>query len=136
MCVLILFLRNQSSKAMPYKEKETEKLYWTIGEVAKMFDVNTSLIRFWEKEFDIIKPHKNKKGNRLFTKGDIDKFKEIFQLVKERGYTLDGARKELKASGKNKVLESEIAAPIVDNTEVIDKLTAIRQQLVSMHDKL
>ncbi len=136
MCVLILLLRNQSIKDMPYKEKETEKLYWTIGEVAKMFGVNTSLIRFWEKEFDIIKPHKNKKGNRLFTKGDIDKFKEIFHLVKDRGYTLDGARKELKASGKNKPEATETIAPVVDNTEAIAKLQAIREQLVELKDKL
>jgi len=59
---------------MPYKEQKVEKLFYSIGEVADMFKVNTSLIRFWEKEFDIIKPKKNKKGNRLFTKEDIDNF--------------------------------------------------------------
>jgi len=67
---------------MPYKEKKVEKLYYTIGEVAEMFNVNTSLIRFWEKDFDIIKPKKNKKGNRLFTKEDIDHFHIIYHLVK------------------------------------------------------
>ena len=64
---------------------KSTKLYYSIGEVAKMFDVNTSLIRFWEGEFDIIKPKKNKKGNRLFTQADVDNFHVIFHLVKERG---------------------------------------------------
>jgi len=70
---------------MPYKEKKIEKVYYTIGEVAEMFDVNTSLIRYWEKEFDVIKPKKNNKGNRLFTKQDIDNFHLIYNLVKVRG---------------------------------------------------
>ncbi len=81
---------------MPYKEKETVKLYYSIGEVAKMFDVNASLIRFWEKEFDIIKPKKNKKGDRMFTQADVDNFRIIYHLVKERGYTLQGAKEKLK----------------------------------------
>ena len=77
---------------MPYKEPKIEKLFYSIGEVADMFKVNTSLIRFWEKEFDIIKPKKNKKGNRLFTKEDIENFHIIYHLVKERGMTLKGAK--------------------------------------------
>ncbi len=81
---------------MPYKEAKIEKLYYSIGEVAEMFHVNTSLIRFWEKEFDIIKPKKNKKGNRLFTKQDIDNFHIIYHLVKENGMTLKGAKKKLR----------------------------------------
>ena len=89
---------------MPYKEKETSRLYYTIGEVAKMFKVNTSLIRFWEKEFDIIKPQKNKKGNRMFTQEDVDNFHVIHHLVKERGYTLQGANEKLKA-GKGEIQE-------------------------------
>jgi DNA-binding transcriptional MerR regulator len=75
---------------------ETEKLFYTIGEVADMFKVNTSLIRFWEKEFDIIKPHRNKKGNRLFTPSDVGYFHKIFHLVKEQGFTLQGAKDRLK----------------------------------------
>ena len=67
-------------------DKETEKLYYTIGEVANLFQVNTSLIRFWEKEFEVLKPKKNKKGNRLFTKEDVSNLKIIFHLVKEKGY--------------------------------------------------
>ena len=69
-----------------------DKLYYSIGEVAKAFDVNTSLIRYWEQEFPIIKPKKNKKGNRYFTPEDIKNLKIIYHLVKEKGYTLDGAR--------------------------------------------
>ena len=81
---------------MPLKEQETVKLYYSIGEVATIFKVNTSLIRFWEKEFDVIKPSKNKKGNRMFTQKDVDNFHLIFNLVKERGFTLDGAKQYLK----------------------------------------
>lgn len=73
-----------------------EKIFYTIGEVAEMFHVNTSLIRFWEKEFDVIKPQRNNKGNRLFTARDVDYFHQIFHLVKERGYTLQGAKEKLK----------------------------------------
>lgn len=75
----------------------TEKLYYSIGEVARMLDVNPSLIRFWEKEFHFLRPHKNKKGNRLFTANDIDQLKTIHHLVKEKGYTIPGARNYLSA---------------------------------------
>ncbi len=83
---------------MPYKETDTLKLYYTIGEVAEMFQVNASLIRFWEKEFDIIQPKKNKKGNRLFTQEDVDNFHVIYHLVREKGYTLQGAKDKLKSN--------------------------------------
>ena len=79
-------------------DNQDKKLYYTIGEVAKMFNVNTSLIRYWEKEFSIIKPKKNRKGNRLFTPKDIENIKLIYHLVKERGMTLQGAKKKLKKS--------------------------------------
>ncbi|WP_194775976.1 MerR family transcriptional regulator [Pararhodonellum marinum] len=81
---------------MPYKEKEIEKKYYSIGEVAAMFKVATSLIRYWEGEFDIIKPKKDKKGNRRFTKEDIEKIRLIYHLVKEKGYTLQGAQEIIK----------------------------------------
>ncbi len=81
---------------MPYKEKEPEKLFYTIGEVSKLFKVNTSLIRFWEKEFDILKPKKNKKGNRLFTKEDLDNLHIIYHLVKERGFKLGCCSNSMK----------------------------------------
>jgi len=73
-----------------------------------MFNVNTSLIRFWEKEFSILKPHKNKKGNRLFTKSDLDNLHIIYNLVKERGYTLDGAKKKLKENKDDNLNEDEM----------------------------
>lgn len=111
---------------MPYKEKETVKLYYSIGEVAKMFDVNTSLIRFWEKEFDIIKPKKNKKGNRLFTKDDVDNFYIIYHLVKERGYTLEGAKKKLKDN------KSET----IDTIEMVKSLTKVRSFLLELKKEL
>ena len=111
---------------MPYKAKPIEKLYYSIGEVAEMFEVNASLIRFWEKEFDIITPQKNKKGNRLFTKKDIDNFKVIYNLVKEKGFTLQGAKDQLR---KKK-------SPEVSESVVLEKLKQIRAALVELKSKL
>lgn len=91
---------------MPYKEKPIEKLYYSIGEVSKMFNVNTSLIRFWEKEFDIIKPKKNKKGNRFFTKQDINNIQLIYHLVKDKGMTLSGAK---RSCGKIRRIQQRIS---------------------------
>ena len=110
----------------PYKDKEIVKLYYTIGEVAAMFDVNTSLIRFWDKEFDILELKKNKKGNRLFTPKDVENLKIIYHLVKERGFTLAGAKKKL---GENK-------SDVAQNTEVVQKLREIRGFLVELRDRL
>ena len=81
---------------MAYKEKEIEKLYYSIGEVADIFSVAPSLIRFWESEFELIKPKKNRKGNRQFTKEDIDNVRTIYHLVKEKGFTLQGAKEMLR----------------------------------------
>jgi len=111
---------------MPYRERKIEKVYYTIGEVAEMFHVNTSLIRFWEKEFDIIKPKKNKKGNRLFTKQDIDNFHLIFHLVKERGLTLKGAQKKLKENKED----------TLNNFEVIRLLKDVRDVLIDFRDNI
>ena len=86
---------------MPYKEKVIQKKYFSIGEVAEMLDVATSLIRFWESEFDIIKPKKNRKGNRQFTREDIENLKLIYHLVKEKGYTLQGAKDLIRNNPKN-----------------------------------
>ncbi len=97
---------------MPYKEKEIEKLYYTIGEVAQMFNVNTSHIRFWSKEFDVIRPATNKKGNRMYMQSDIDNFKKIYHLVKEKGFTLKGAKSELK---DKKFFKPE---PVVEASEI------------------
>lgn len=111
---------------MPYKEKKVEKLYYSIGEVAEMFNVNTSLIRYWEKEFDVIKPKKNKKGNRFFTQEDIDNFHLIFHLVKERGMTLKGAQKKLKENKQDTIY----------NFEIINNLKTIRQMLLEVKESL
>ena len=97
----------QIQDIMPYKEKEIEKLYFTIGEVAQMFNVNTSHIRFWSKEFEVIRPATNKKGNRLYTQSDLENFKKIYHLVKEKGFTLKGAKSELKDS-KSKIKTTDI----------------------------
>jgi DNA-binding transcriptional MerR regulator len=111
---------------MPYKEKKVEKLYYSIGEVARMFNVNASLIRFWEKEFDIIKPKKNKKGNRFFTKQDIENFNLIFHLVKERGMTLAGAKKKLRENRED----------AINNFEVIKTLNEIKSVLLEIKESL
>lgn len=102
-----VFLPSQINNNMEQAQK-SERLFYSIGEVAKMFDVNTSLIRFWEKEFDIIKPQKNKKGNRLFTQKDVDNLHIIYNLVKERGYTLNGAKEKLKNNPGDALKEFEI----------------------------
>jgi DNA-binding transcriptional MerR regulator len=80
---------------MPYKEVKVEKLYYSIGEVAEMLSVPVSTVRFWENEFEILKPMKNKKGNRLFTPADIKNLKIIHRLVREEGMTLQGTKKRL-----------------------------------------
>jgi DNA-binding transcriptional MerR regulator len=107
---------------MAYKEKKIEKVYYTIGEVADMFNVNTSLIRYWEKEFDVIKPKKNNKGNRLFTRQDIDNFHLIYNLIKVRGMTIKGAAKKLKDNKED----------TINNFEVVKHLERIREILVEM----
>lgn len=111
---------------MPYKEKQIEKKYYTIGEVAKELGVATSLIRFWESEFDSISPRKNRKGNRQFTKEDVENVRLVFHLVKEKGYTLSGAKEMLKAQ-KTKVSS---------NMEAIDALKKVRSFLVDLKNQL
>jgi DNA-binding transcriptional MerR regulator len=103
-----------------------EKRYYGIGEVANAFGVNTSLIRFWEKEFDALKPKKNAKGNRKFTPEDIKNLKLIFHLVKERGFTLDGAKTHLK----------EERQKTLNNFEIITKLEDIKSQLIKIKSEL
>lgn len=112
---------------MPVPEKfDKNKLYFSIGEVAEMFEVNASLIRFWEKEFPILKPKKNRKGNRLFTIKDIENLKLIYHLVKERGFTLEGARKKLKDNKEDTLVEAE----------VVERLQKIRGFLVDLKASL
>lgn len=111
---------------MAYKEKEIEKLYYSIGEVAELFNVAPSLIRFWESEFDLIKPKKNRKGNRQFTREDIDNVKTIYHLVKEKGFTLQGAKEMLKNDSQ----------AVKDQLEMIESLKRVRSFLVEMRDNL
>ncbi len=103
-----------------------EKLYYNIGEVAKAFEVNTSLIRFWEKEFDIIKPKKNAKGNRKFTPRDIKNFEQIYYLVKERGFTLEGAKQHLKTH----------KGSTLDNYDLVRKLKHVKSELEALKSNL
>lgn len=103
-----------------------EKLYYSIGEVAEAFGVNTSLIRYWEKEFDVLKPKKNAKGNRKFTPEDIEKLQLIYHLVKEKGFTLEGAKTYLKSSKKQ----------IMSNMEIIQKLEAVKAALLKIKNQL
>ena len=112
---------------MPYKEIKIEKMFYSIGEVADIFGVNTSLIRFWANTFpDIIKPQKNKKGNRLFTPADVGNIKLIYYLVKEKGMTLEGARKRIK---DNKDGEDK-------SHEVVDSLKTVRELLLEIKEIL
>lgn len=111
---------------MPYKEFKIEKLYYPIGEVAEMFDVSASLLRYWEKEFDILKPRKNKKGNRLFTKVDLENLKVIYHLVKEKGYTLEGAKTALQSNTDD----------IKNNQRVIESLHKIKGFLNEIKEDL
>jgi len=103
-----------------------EKRYYGIGEVARAFDVNTSLIRFWEKEFDVIQPKKNAKGNRKFTPKDIENLQLIYHLVKERGFTLEGAKTHLK----------EERQKTLSNFEIIRKLERIKAELIKIKEQL
>lgn len=103
-----------------------EKRYYAIGEVAKAFGVNTSLIRFWEKEFDVLKPKKNAKGNRKFTPEDVKNLKFIYHLVKERGFTLEGAKTHLREEKKE----------ALSNFEIINTLENIKTQLIKIKEHL
>jgi len=108
------------------ESEKKQKLFYSIGETAKMFKVNVSLIRFWEKEFDILKPKKNKKGNRLFTRKDIDNLHVIYHLVKERGFTLEGAKKKIKENKKD----------TIDTVKVITHLKNIKKFLLDLKKEL
>ena len=104
-----------------------KKLFYSMGEVSEMFDVNPSLIRHWESKFEVLKPQKNKKGNRMFTPEDVENLKLIYHLVKERGMTLDGARRALKGGG---------TPGVARDMELLERLQAIRAQLVEVRNEL
>jgi DNA-binding transcriptional MerR regulator len=111
---------------MPYKEKSIEKVYFTIGDVAKKFGVATSLIRYWEQEFGTIKPKKNAKGVRKYTKEDIKEIETVFHLVKQKGYTLNGAKELIESKRQN----------VDSQQELINSLTKVRQFLVELKGEL
>lgn len=102
------------------------KRYYSIGELAKYFGVNTSLLRFWEKEFDTIKPKKNAKGNRMFTPDDVKNLQTIYHLVKERGFTLEGAKIHLKSKSNEPT----------NKIELLNKLKEIREELLLLKNSL
>jgi DNA-binding transcriptional MerR regulator len=103
-----------------------KKLLYSMGEVTDMFDVNASLIRYWESKFDCIKPHKNKKGNRMFTPSDVENFRLIYHLVKEKGMTLEGANNAMKRRGKK----------IMGEVSILERLQNIRAMLVEVRESL
>jgi DNA-binding transcriptional MerR regulator len=111
---------------MPYREKMIEKLYYSIGEVAEMLDVPVSTVRFWENEFDILKPMKNKKGNRMFTPSDIKNLKIIHHLLKNEGMTLSGVKKKL--SGKWEETDYKY--------EINESLQKIKTMLLDIRDNI
>jgi DNA-binding transcriptional MerR regulator len=111
------------------EKEETKKLFYTISEVSEMFDLNASTLRFWEKEFEFLKPSKNKKGNRTFTQKDIDNIARIVELVKQQGFTIQGAKEQLK--------KGNASSPSGDvKAEVISKLKDIRGKLIDIKDQL
>lgn len=99
---------------MPYREKEIEKLYYSIGEVAEILNVPVSTVRFWENEFDILKPKKNKKGNRLFMPDDLKNLRIIHHLLREKGMTLAGAKKQLTEKWEDTDYRFEIRQSLLD----------------------
>jgi DNA-binding transcriptional MerR regulator len=111
---------------MPYKEREISKMYYTMGEVSAMFDVNQSLIRYYEREFDILQPKKNKKGNRYFTPEDVENLKIIFHLIRDKGYTLAGAKDHLKTSGDG----------TKDTQTMISTLENLKKFLLEVRDQM
>jgi len=119
-------LINQDLRMKSIETQNLDKLYYSIGEVAEMFEVSRSLLRYWESEFSFLTPRKNRKGDRLFTKENIQQIQIIYNLVKERGFTLEGAKQELK---KEK-------GALSDQFDLIDRLKAIHGRLKDLDEKL
>jgi len=111
------------------QKEETQKLYYSISEVSELFDLNASTIRFWEKEFDVLKPTKNKKGNRMFTKKDIEHIARIVELVKDKGFTIQGAKEQLKHKSGHADLNPNIQ-------KAIEKLEKVKSQLLELGKQL
>ncbi len=111
---------------MPYREFKIEKVFYSIGEVAELFDLPTSTLRYWEQEFTVLKPKRNKKGTRYYTKKDIENLRLIHHLVKERGMTLKGAKQKIRENRED-----------LDNShEIVKKLQHIRSLLVRIRDEM
>jgi DNA-binding transcriptional MerR regulator len=111
---------------MPYKERDINKMYYTMGEVTAMFGVNHSLLRYYEKEFDVLQPKKNKKGNRYFTTEDIENLKIIFHLVRDKGFTIQGAKDHMKSSGSE----------VKDQQAILNSLENLKKFLLEVRDAL
>jgi Predicted transcriptional regulators len=111
---------------MAYNANKDLKLFYSISEVAQMFNVNESLLRFWEREFEIIKPKKNEKGTRQYRKEDVETIRLIYHLVKEKGMTLQGARQKMKDNKED----------VAQNYEVITRLQGIKDELLMMKKEL
>jgi len=116
---------------MPYKEKTIGKLYWSIGEVAEQLNVNTSLIRYWEKEFGSLRPKRTGKGDRLYTQKDIEHLRTIQHLVKEKGFTLQGAKDQLKSG---EPVEQETLLPTLPELKV--RLERVREMALSLKQRV
>lgn len=111
---------------MVLDKNKDDKLFYKISEVAKMFNVNISAIRFWEKEFTILKPKRNKKGNRLFTKNDIKNMQIIYHLLKDRGFTVEGAKNKLKDNKTD----------TINNVEIVKHLKELRSFLINLKNEI
>lgn len=112
---------------MPLKEKTIERVYWTIGEVAEQLQVSTSMLRYWEKEFGSLRPKRTGKGDRLYTKDDIAKVRDIQHLLKERGFTIQGAREQIRTKERSSGATIE---------EVVDRLVTVRERLLALKAEL
>ncbi len=117
---------DENSLPLPDSFYDKDKLYYSIGETSKFFDLPVSTLRYWENEFDLLKPRKNKKGDRFFSKNDISLIRTIHYLTKVKGYTLKGAKEAMKG---NLVQEA-------DNAEIIASLTKIKEMLLQIKDEL
>lgn len=112
------------------------KLYYSISEVADLFDVNMSLIRFWEKEFPNLQPKKNKRGNRYYSPKEIEKLDRIYTLVKLEGYTLEGAKKALKSKQKSTSVGETNAQSILPENDLLERLETVKSKLIALRNKL
>lgn len=116
---------------MPLKEKTIERMYWTISEVAAELGVNTSLLRYWEKEFGSLRPKRTNRGDRLYTKDDIEHLRKIQHLVKERGFTLQGAKGQLRDRSQ----PEEPVTPVLPVEELRNRLARLREELLALRGK-